>query len=163
MKAFDLEKALAGEPVRLRNGNKAIIYGRIPEGLKWPSNMNVAYPLIGVVLNEADKIKLISMRWHIDGGAWNDETTSSHDLDIIGMWEDDIATIIERAAKENLPVKLRDGTKAWIVAVLPPERFQGSYLVMGYGNVKNYSWTMEGCFHRNTVSPFDIVGLWENE
>ncbi|MEG9499874.1 hypothetical protein [Mannheimia indoligenes] len=29
MEMFDLEKALAGEPVRLRNGDKAIIIGRI--------------------------------------------------------------------------------------------------------------------------------------
>lgn len=31
MKPFDLEKALAGEPVVLHNGSKAILYYRVPD------------------------------------------------------------------------------------------------------------------------------------
>lgn len=162
MKEFDVAKALAGEPVKLRNGAKAIIFGRIPEGLEWSHIGKVEHPLAGVILTAEGKITNSSMRWSMSGDV-NSGLTENRVFDIVGMWEDDIATIIEHAVKEGLPVKLRDGTKAWIVAVLPPERFQGSYAVMGYGNVKNYSWTKEGYFHRGMVSPFDIVGLWENE
>nr|DAR54745.1 MAG TPA: hypothetical protein [Caudoviricetes sp.] len=162
MKAFDVEKALAGEPVKLKNGDKAIIFGRIPEGLEWSHIGAVNHPLVGVVLNAEGKITDSRMRWSMSGvvDSGDDEKRA---YDVISMWEDDIATIIERAAKEDLPVKLRDGTKAWVVALAPPERFQGSYSSMGYGNTRNYSWTKEGYYYRNTVSPFDILGLWENE
>ena len=163
MKAFDVEKALAGEPVKLRNGDKAIIYGRIPEGLEWSHNGAVKHPLAGVILNAEGKITYSQKRWSTSGveNSGGDEKSA---YDIVGMWEDDIATIIERAVKEDLPVKLRDGTKAWLVAVAPFERFQGSYPLMGYGNGKNYSWTKEGYYYRNVgSSPLDIVGLWENK
>lgn len=163
MKAFDVEKALAGEPVRLKNGAKAIIFGRIPEGLEWSHIGAVNHPLAGVILNAEGRITDARMRWSMSGvvDSGDDEKRA---YDIIGMWEDDIATIIERAVREDLPVKLRDGTKAWLVAVAPFERFQGSYPLMGYGNGKNYCWTKEGYYYHNEKSsPLDIVGLWENE
>lgn len=163
MKAFDVEKALAGEPVKLRNGAKSIIVGRIPEGLEWSHIGAVNHPLVGVVLNAEGKITDTRMRWSmsgvVDSGIGEDCV-----YDIIGMWEDDIATIIERAAKEGLPVKLRDGTKAWVVAMASPERYRGYYPVVGYSDVNNYCWTKEGYYYRNVKSsPIDIVGLWENE
>lgn len=163
MKAFDVEKALAGEPVKLKNGDKAIIFGRIPEGLEWSHIGAVNHPLVGVILNAEGKITDSRMRWSMSGvvDSGDDEKRA---YDVISMWEDDIETIIERAVKEDLPVKLRDGTKAWLGAVAPFERFQGSYPLMGYGNGKNYSWTKEGYYYRNVESsPLDIVGLWENE
>lgn len=163
MKAFDVEKALAGEPVKLRNGDKAIIFGRIPEGLEWSHIGAVNHPLAGVILNAEGKITNTHMLWSMSGVVDSGDDNEKRAYDIIGMWEDDIATIIERAAKEGLPVKLRDGTKAWVVAVLPPERFQGSCPVIGHDNVNNYCWTKGGYYYRNTVSPFDILGLWENE
>ena len=160
MKSFDVEKALAGEPVKLRNGDKAIIFGRIPEGLEWSHIGAVNYPLAGVILNAEGKITDSRMRWSMSGVV-DSGIGENCVYDIIGMWEDDIATIIERAAKEGLPVKLRGGTKAWIVAVLPPERFQGSYLVIGYDNIIDYHWTKDGKnSHKIPVSSFDIVGLW---
>ena len=162
MKAFNVEKALAGEPVKLKNGDKAIIFGRIPEGLEWSHIGAVNHPLVGVVLNAEGRITDARMRWSMSGvvDSGDDEKRA---YDIVGMWEDDIATIIERAVKEDLPVKLRDGTKAWIVAVAPPERFQGSYPVIGYDNVITYCWTKDGKnSHKILESNFDIVGLWEN-
>jgi len=163
MKAFDVEKALAGEPVKLRNGDKAIIFGRIPEGLEWSHIGAVNHPLAGVILNAEGKITNTHMLWSMSGVV-DSGSQEMRGYDIAGMWEDDIATNIERAAKEGLPVKLRGGTKAWIVAVAPPERFQGSYPVIGYDNVITYCWTKDGKnSHKIPVSSFDIVGLWENE
>ena len=162
MKAFDVEKALAGEPVKLKNGAKAIIFGRIPEGLEWSHIGAVNHPLEGVVLNAEGKITDARMRWSMSGVV-DSGADENRVYDIIGMWEDDIATIIERAVKEGLPVKLRGGIKAWIVAVLSPARFQGSYPVIGHDNIIDYHWTKDGKNrHKILESNFDIVGLWEN-
>lgn len=163
MKEFDVAKALAGEPVKLRNGAKAIIFGRIPEGLEWSHIGKVEHPLAGVILTAEGKITNSSMRWSMSGDV-NSGLTENRVFDIVGMWEDDIATIIEHAVKEGLPVKLRDGKKAWIVSVMPSDRFKGKYPVIGHDGVNNYCWTMEGYyFHAGAHSCHDIVGLWVEE
>lgn len=163
MKEFDVAKALAGEPVKLRNGAKAIIFGRIPEGLEWSHLGAVNHPLVGVVLNTEGKITDSRMRWSMSGVV-DSVRDEMREYDIIGMWEDDIATIIDRAVKEYLPVKLRNGSKAWVLVVIPPEICKSFYPVVGYNDDNNYSWTKEGFYYLpGESSSYDIVGLWENE
>ena len=64
MKEFDLDKALNGEPVVLRNGCKAIVYYKVPDGVqiedtalherirKQGYSLEVVYGLVG----EVDKL-----------------------------------------------------------------------------------------------------------
>lgn len=163
MKAFDVEKALAGEPVRLKNCAKAIIFGRIPEGLEWSHIGAVNHPLAGVILNAEGRITDARMRWSMSGVVDSDDD-EKRAYDIIGMWEDDNATIIERAVKEDLPVRLRGGTKAWVLAVASSDYYHGDFPVLGHDSQANYHWTKEGRNYLNGESSrYDIVGLWEDK
>lgn len=79
MEKFDLERALKSQPVKLRDGNKAIITSRIPEKY---ANKN---QLMGFIVDENnEQERLVS--WLISG-KWTDRMEQS-DFDIIGMWED---------------------------------------------------------------------------
>lgn len=76
MKPFDLENAIAGEPVKTRDGNKAYVIAIVdaPEEL---SN----YHLIGYGFNGIHKE---FMHWGKTGKALIDDTSCD---DIVGMWE----------------------------------------------------------------------------
>nr|DAN54898.1 MAG TPA: hypothetical protein [Caudoviricetes sp.]DAU85003.1 MAG TPA: hypothetical protein [Caudoviricetes sp.] len=79
MKQFNLEKALAGEPVVLRNGKKAFIFKNVLDTSIL--NFKLDYPLIGMVHNDA------TVRcWTIDGRI--SMRNDCADGDIIGMWEE---------------------------------------------------------------------------
>lgn len=96
MKEFDLDAALNGEPVMLRDGSKAFIFKNI-------KNTNVLdfeadYPLIGMIHNHA-----AVQTWSLDG-----KISLSNDCangDIVGMWEEPKINI------EDLPkpFKPKDG------------------------------------------------------
>lgn len=77
MKPFDLEKALAGEPVKLRNGYKAYIKYNLEGEPCFDSN----FPLQGYFINNG----VVIFSWSLKG-----EATSivGNDLDIVGMWEE---------------------------------------------------------------------------
>ena len=88
MKEFNLDAALNGEPVMLRDGSKAFIFKNI-------KNTNVLdfktdYPLIGMIHNHA-----AVQTWSLDG-----RISLSNDCangDIVGMWEESKISI------EDLP------------------------------------------------------------
>lgn len=78
MKPFNLEEALAGEPVVLRNGMKAFIKFKLP---KTSSNI----PYIGYYIN--NNSNCVEIAWDAYGmcePVTNRETL----LDVIGMWEE---------------------------------------------------------------------------
>lgn len=80
MKSFNLEEALAGEPVKLRSGRKAYVkYSLRAEKVEF----GVYSELHGYVLNEFNQF-LYASTWTKEG--------KYHDLnsedDIIGMWEE---------------------------------------------------------------------------
>lgn len=76
---FDLERALAGEPVELRCGLKAYIYAKTPDILERQC------PLLGyIILNSGDISEDI---WFIDGVYRDKDTDDS--LDIVGMWNEE--------------------------------------------------------------------------
>ena len=79
MKEFDLDAALNGEPVMLRNGNKAFIFKNI---LGTPIlDFEPDYPLIGMIHNHP-----VTKTWSLDG-----RISSCNDCapgDIVGMWEE---------------------------------------------------------------------------
>ncbi|HHE3514446.1 TPA: pyruvate kinase [Pasteurella multocida] len=83
MKPFNLEKALAGEPVVLRGGCKAYVKFKLPE--PYTTKM----PLVGYYENALGRS--VDMLWFENGHASDEEDT--HILDIYGMWEEPRPTV----------------------------------------------------------------------
>ena len=79
MKKFDLEAALSGEPVMLRNGEKAYIFKNIQD--THILDFKVDYPLIGMMHNHAPV-----QTWSLDGRI--SLVSDYSNGDIIGMWEE---------------------------------------------------------------------------
>ena len=102
MKEFNLDAALNGEPVMLRNGCKSVVYYKIPKEYVFSDGSNSAFPLKGLIFDEDGFIKDSSYFW-TDNGFCNHE--SYHPNDIIGMWEEPKISI------EDLPkpFKPKDG------------------------------------------------------
>mgnify|MGYP000385370354 CR=1 FL=1 len=79
MKEFDLKAALNGEPVMLRNGEKAYIFKNIQD--THILDFKVDYPLIGMMHNHAPV-----QTWSLDGRI--SLVSDYSNGDIIGMWEE---------------------------------------------------------------------------
>lgn len=103
MKPFDLEKALAGEPVVLRGGQKAAILYRIPDKYKSIEGHPPAFPLQGLILDDKGFVEEF-------GACWREDGTYNHEgslYDIVGIWEEPkltTAEIMEKAFQEKLVV-----------------------------------------------------------
>lgn len=81
MKEFDLEAALNGEPVMLRNGNKAYIFKNIHNTPIL--DFKTDYPLIGMVHNHT-----VVHTWSLNGQISLGNDCAPYD--IIGMFEEPI-------------------------------------------------------------------------
>lgn len=79
MKEFNLEAALNGEPVMLRNGDKAFIFKNVKN--THVLDFEVDYPLIGMIHNQA-----VVQTWSLDGRT--SLTNDYADRDIVGMFEE---------------------------------------------------------------------------
>lgn len=104
MKQFDLEKALAGEAVELRNGSKAILYYRVPDHYTLNDGVKITFPLVGIIFYEDGTVEDPNACWK-DNGRF---TSSTSGKDIVGMWEEPkltTAEIMEKAFKERLSVR----------------------------------------------------------
>ncbi|CAM3864151.1 hypothetical protein [Avibacterium endocarditidis] len=77
MKPFDLEKALAGEPVKLCDGRKAYIQGTVPKGY------DSDYELVGYAIKTDGRA--VASCWTLQGRHDKRWKTS---MDIVGMWEE---------------------------------------------------------------------------
>lgn len=87
MEKFDLDKALQGEPVLLRNNFFAYIIGIVPNGLLTKlKNPSKDFPMIGSIIDPMDNTVIRNyVTWALDGkypSYYNDE----HSFDIIGMY-----------------------------------------------------------------------------
>lgn len=163
MKPFNLEEALQGKPVRLRNGMKAIIYYNVPENLKLNNGSSILYPLKGITFTINGDVECSTESWKCNGNYIND--TNSHHLDIIGMYEEDMSSLIQKAYKEKLPMKLKNGTKVYIAAILnSDDPMIKDYPVFAYdNNVTSCRYNLNGHFMRGIYGKsLDIVGLWED-
>lgn len=105
MKPFDLEKALAGEPVVLRDGHKAIVYYCVPDEIKLDKEGTpVSFPLKGMKFDQDGYLINSTVEWRKNGRF----RCSESDFDIVGMWEEPKLTteeIMEKAFRENLVLK----------------------------------------------------------
>lgn len=82
MKPFDLEKVLAGEPVKLRDGKKAYIKFDLSKEVV--NSYKVTFPLNGYVVDENNNF-LSTERW-LKNGQYSGETKRNYD--IVCMWEE---------------------------------------------------------------------------
>ena len=163
MKPFNLEEALQGKPVRLRNGLKAIIYYKVPDKYTFSNGEMTYRPLKGMIFNEEGYLTSSQVAWLNNGKIAEDY---DHTLDIIGMYEEDISSLIQKAFKENLPMKTKAGDKIFIVAILSPDNpLAETYPVFTCDDkTKSCRYTKDGKFLSDgRAHSLDIAGLWEEE
>ena len=82
MKEFNLEAALNGEPVMLRNGGKAVVKYNLLNEVEKLEVRDTVYPLIGY---RFDGIYINTISWSLTGKSVHWATL---EYDIIGMWEE---------------------------------------------------------------------------
>ena len=166
MKPFDLEKALAGEPVQLRDGRKAMFIGKIPDGILLEGNgdaVEAEYPVIGIIFNKDGAVSYKGW-WAKEGYFLSRE--HERDVDAVGMWEESLETTIRKAYKENLPLRTRSGEKVYIVQISESDNplIRGLPVFGVMSDIASHRWGLEGNYLDNDKqSPYDLVGLWEEE
>lgn len=103
MKEFDLDAALNGEPVMLRNGDKAFIFKNVKN--THVLDFEVDYPLIGMIHNHA-----VVHTWSLDGRA--SLTNDCADRDIVGMFEE------PKISAEDLPKPFipKESQEYWVIS-----------------------------------------------
>lgn len=129
MKSFDLNAALVGEPVKLRNGSKAYVLAKIPDNLKYDKGKEVPYPLVGIILGKDDYISDSHVRWTLKGGCYF--TNEPLRNDIVGMWEEPVKTqgeILEEAWQNKGKVVKTDAGMTTTVEVIG-KVVDGEYIV----------------------------------
>lgn len=84
MKEFNLDAALNGEPVRLRDGRKAIIYHRVPDIYTHKNGVKVTYPVVGMTFNTDGTVDNPCAAWMANGRF----TSGWCGKDIVGMYEE---------------------------------------------------------------------------
>lgn len=102
MNPFDLEKALAGEPVKLRNGAKAFVLCNVNDYFK-DSTRPACLAGIRSCINNNKYYNML--HWHLSGNIHQDIVS---DYDIIEMWEEPKLTteeIMEKAFQEKLIIR----------------------------------------------------------
>lgn len=147
MKPFDLQEALNGAPVRLRNGCKAFIFKNIQNT---PIvDFDVDYPLIGMLHNHTT-VHVWSLSGKIALG--NDCAPG----DIVGMWEEPKLTseqVLEKAYQENLPLDAI-GKKAFVIA----KTKDGDYVMQcGEDNLYFASHKTEWEFYKDPAPKSDTI------
>lgn len=164
MKPFDLEKALAGEPVQLRDGRKAKLIFKIPDELVFSGGLRPEYPLLGFIYKCNGELHHIKEYWSLDGGYMlgSDED----ELDIVGLWEESHEDIIRKAYSNGLPLRTRGGDKIYIVHIAESDNpLMKEQPVFGvFNEVSSLRWKLNGSYSLNgEETPYDIVGLWKEE
>ena len=103
MKQFNLEEALSGKPVKLRDGSKAIVLARIPDTYKLENGLKVTFPLFGIILDTNGAVDDPYASWR-DNGMFS---SCKSDYDIVDMWEEPELTLeelMEKAFQEKLTI-----------------------------------------------------------
>lgn len=105
MKEFNLDAALNGEPVKLRNGDKAYVKYNLLEENEIFKPRDTVYPLIGYRL---EGVNCSTTSWSLTGKSVHWATMK---YDIVGMWEEPKISI------EDLPkpFKLKSGDKYYYI------------------------------------------------
>ena len=116
-----------------------------------------------MIFNEEGYLTTSQVAWLNNGSVAENQIDN---LDIIGMYEEDTSSLIQKAFKENLPMKLRNGAKIYIATILNSDApMAKDYPVIAYDNTTAaYRFTLNGNFTMdNCNNSLDIIGLWEEE
>lgn len=113
MKKFNLEAALNGEPVMLRNGDKAFIFKNIKN--THVLDFEVDYPLIGMVHNHS-----AVQTWSLDGRI--SLTNDCANGDIVGMFEEPKISI------EDLPKPFKPTTQEQYFTITSKYKYEPLYV-----------------------------------
>lgn len=95
--------------------------------------------------------------------------SSESPLDVVGLWENRQEPFNLDKALQGEPVLLRDGLKAYIRYISPPE-YTGNYILNGYiinpdepDGITFEQWTIAGKeFNDNDEHEFDIISMWKD-
>lgn len=141
MKPFDLQEALNGAPVKLRNGQKAYVVGLSKVG---PEDGN------SYIVGEFGRNLC---NWSKDGKYW---LKRESEFDIVGMLEDPELTseqVLEKAYQENLPLDAI-GKKAFVIA----KTKDGDYVMQcGEDNLYFASNETEWKFYKDPAPKSDTI------
>ena len=135
MKEFNLDAALNGEPVKLRNGNKAFICYKLSDDYKYWDGSPINFNICGYILNFNGDIAMLNTAW-TTGGKWTIDEIKS-DRDIIGMWEEPKISI------EDLPKPFypEENEEYWVIS--PDYKEPQKYFAR---NLNHYSVQHGNCF-----------------
>lgn len=131
MKEFNLDAALNGEPVMLRNGNKAFICYKLSRDFKYWDGSPINFNICGYILNFNGDIAVLNAVWREDGKCAIGEI--EFDRDIIGMWEEPKISI------EDLPKPFK-----------PQETQHYYYIIGGFIECEDEYWETNS-FDRNAA------------
>lgn len=120
-KPVDLEKALKGEPVVLRNGTKAYIRHR-------ESEVQTSYPLIGYVVSG----KTAGVGWTECGHFYEDKWESEYD--ITGMWVEPIEFKYWDMVSKDIKYLAKDANGDWYSYYEKPDLRQRIWIGEGRRN-----------------------------
>lgn len=131
-KTFDLEKALKGEPVVLRNGTKAYIR-------HYETELDTSDPLVGYVVRRgmADQFQ-----WMEGGHYWSD---GESEYDIVGMWVEPIVFDHWHILIEDVKYLAKDRDGDWIGYGEKPSKEEGIWAAQsldGYYSVESLNPTL---------------------
>lgn len=147
--SFDLQEALNGAPIKLRNGNKAFITFNLSNLKDWIKVTD--RPLIGYSLNKSESLEDLHS-WTLCG--WS--VGGSNLFDIVGMWEEPELTseqVLEKAYQENLPLDAI-GKKAFVIA----KTKDGDYVMQcGEDNLYFASHKTEWEFYKDPAPKSDTI------
>lgn len=135
MKEFNLDAALNGEPVMLRNGKKAYIGYKTPDYYVSDNGREIKFPLHGYIIKAYNIIEVPYMFWNINGRAYKDGIDNASD--IIAMWEEPKISI------EDLPkpFKPEEDEEYWVIS--PDYKEPQKYFAR---NLNHYSIQYGNCF-----------------
>lgn len=141
MKPFDLQEALNGAPVQLRNGQKAYVVGLSKVGAE-DGNSYIVGEFGRNLCN-----------WSKDGKYW---LKRESEFDIVGMLEEPELTseqVLEKAYQENLPLDAI-GKKAFVIA----KTKDGDYVMQcGEDNLYFASHETEWKFYKDPAPKSDTI------
>ena len=141
MKPFDLQEAMNGAPVKLRNGQKAYVVGLSKVGTEDGNSY---------IVGEYERNLC---NWSKDGKYW---LKSESELDIVSMYEEPKLTseqVLEKAYQENLPLDAI-GKKAFVIA----KTKDGDYVMQcGEDNLYFASHKTEWEFYKDPVPKSDTI------
>lgn len=153
MKQFNLETALAGEPVLLRNGHKAILYYCVPDKFKLDVEGTLdSFPVKGMIFDKNGCLLKSTVSWRKNGKFRSSEANE----DIIGMWKEHELTsdeVLEKAYQENLKVTFPKALMTNGYEVIAKTK-HGSYII------RNGSYIVDSA---NTEETYSLVSNQEPE